>query len=101
MERQELDAIEMHYEGYDEETRFDDRWCWVEYYTTMQYIHRYLHPGDKVLELGAGTGRYSIALAQEGCDVTAVELVERNLDALRAKIMPDMRIRALQGNALD
>ena len=101
MERQELDTIVKHYEGYDEDTRFDARWCWVEYYTTMQYIHQYLNPDDRVLEIGAGTGRYSIALAQEGYDVTAVELVERNLDALRAKIMPDMRIRALQGNALD
>lgn len=101
MEKQELNAIVKHYEGYDEDTRFDDRWCWVEYYTAMQYIHRYLRPGDKVLEIGAGTGRYSIALAQEGYDVTAVELVERNLDALRAKITPGMRIRALQGNALE
>ena len=101
MEKQELDAIVMHYEGNDEETRFDTRWCWVEHYTTMQYIHRYLHSGDRVLEIGAGTGRYSIALAQEGYDVTAVELVERNLDALRLKITPGMRIRALQGNALE
>lgn len=101
MEKKELDAIVKHYEGYDEETRFDARWCWVEYYTTMQYIHRYLHPGDRLLEIGAGTGRYSITLAQEGNDVTAVELVERNLDALRAKITPGMRIRAMQGNALD
>jgi len=101
MEKQELDAIVTHYNGYDEDTRFDTRWCWAEYYTTMQYIHRYLHPGDKVLEVGAGTGRYSIGLAQDGYDVTAVELVERNLNTLSAKITQNMHIRALQGNALD
>ena len=96
-----MKAIEECYVNHNEESRFDTRWCWVEYYTTLQYIHRYLHSGNKVLEIGAGTGRYSIALAQEGYDVTAVELVERNLDALCAKITPDMHIRATQGNALD
>ena len=35
----------------------------LEYATTMNYIHRYADKGAKVLEIGAGTGRYSIALA--------------------------------------
>ena len=101
MEKKELEAIVAHYEGYDEDARFNARWCRVEYLTTMRYIHRYLRPGDRVLELGAGTGRYSLALAGEGFDVTAVELVENNLRKLRAGITPGMRLRALQGNALD
>ena len=101
MERQELDAIIRHYEDYDEDTRFDARWCWVEYYTTMQYIHRYLLPGSKVLEIGAGTGRYSIALARERYDVTAVELIERNLNLFRTKITPELNIQVIQGNALN
>jgi SAM-dependent methyltransferase len=101
MEKKELEAIVAHYEGYDEDARFNARWCRVEYLTTMRYIHRYLRPGDRVLELGAGTGRYSLALAGEGFDVTAVELVERNLAVLRAGITPGMRLQALQGNALD
>ena len=96
-----MNTIEKYYVNHDEDSRFDARWCWVEYYTTMQYIHRYLHPGDRVLEIGAGTGRYSIELAREGYDVTAVELVEHNLTAFHAKIKPDMYIRAMQGNALD
>ena len=28
------------------------------------------------MDIGAGTGRYSVALAEEGFDVTAVELVK-------------------------
>ena len=39
----------------------------------------------KILDIGAGTGRYSVALSREGFDVTAVELVQHNLDILRAK----------------
>ncbi|MBR4164366.1 MAG: class I SAM-dependent methyltransferase, partial [Solobacterium sp.] len=37
----------------------------LEYYVTMQYIHRYLPKNAKILEAGAGTGRYSIPLAKE------------------------------------
>ena len=32
----------------------------------MAYISRYAQPGAAVLEIGAGTGRYSIALAKAG-----------------------------------
>ncbi len=101
MKKEETDAIIKHYESSSEEARFDARWSWIEYYTTMQYIHRYLRSGNRILEIGAGTGRYSITLAGEGYDITAVELVEQNLDVLRGKISPGMSIRAMQGNALD
>ena len=99
MERREY--VKQHYENYNEEGRFEARWCRVEYLTTLRYIHKYLKPGDRVLEIGAGTGRYSIALAAEGYHVTAVELVPRNLECLREKIAPQMRIRAMEGDALD
>lgn len=96
------DYLETYYTNYDEEGRLVKlRRGQVEYATTMRYIHKYLRPGSKVLEIGAGTGRYSITLAQEGYDVTAVELTEHNLSILRSKITADMKIQALQGNALD
>ena len=96
------EAISQYYESYDEDGRLVlHRRGVVEYETTMHYIRKYLRPGAKVLEIGAGTGRYSLALAQEGYAVTAVELVAHNLDVFRRKITPDMTIQALQGNALD
>lgn len=93
--------LEQFYKNYDEDGRLLNPWGRVEYETTMHYIKRYLKPNGKVLEIGAATGRYSVTLAAEGFDVTAVELVEHNLEMLRKKITPDMTIRALQGNALD
>ena len=96
------ERLEAYYADYDEEGRLVKlRRGQVEYITTMRYIHKYLHPGAKILEIGAGTGRYSVTLAREGYDVTAVELVEHNLSILRSKITPDMNIQAMQGNALD
>lgn len=73
----------------------------MEYLTTMEYIHRHATDGAKILEIGAGTGRYSIALAKEGYDVTAVELVEHNLDILRANSADLENLQSYQGDALN
>ena len=67
----------------------------------MAYIHRYADKRSKVLEIGAGTGRYSVALAKEGMDVTAVELVESNLAVLRENSGGMANIRSYQGDATD
>ena len=73
----------------------------LEYCITMSYIHRYLTKGSKVLEVGAGTGRYSIALAKEGMDVTAVELAESNLAILRENGKGMENLKSYQGDAAD
>jgi len=33
----------------------------VEYTTSMKYIHKYLKSEDRILDIGAGTGRDSVA----------------------------------------
>ena len=73
--------VSNYYDDYTEDERTTrTRHGQLEYRTTMAYIHRYAGSQSKILEIGAGTGRYSIALASEGMDVTAVELVEKHLD---------------------
>jgi len=52
----------------------------VEFETTMFHLHKYLKPDDYILDIGAGTGRYTSALMAEGYKVKAVELVQRNID---------------------
>ena len=101
LQTETYDALNAYYSRYDEEGRLLSLHGQVEYRTTMRYIHRYLTPGIRILEIGAGTGRYSLALAAEGYDVTAVELIPHNLALLREKIKPEMRISTHQGNALD
>jgi len=70
----------------------------------MHYIHQCIETlraegreNLKVMDIGAGTGRYSVALAEEGLDVTAVELVKHNLGILKSK---NANVKAYQGNAL-
>lgn len=97
-----LELVNLFYNYIDEEIRLDkNRQGQLEYVTTMHYIHHFAKAGSKILELGAGTGRYSIALAKEGYDVTAVELVEHNLETLKNNSEGMKNIQSFQGDALD
>lgn len=89
------------YNGYDEDGRLASRYGSVESLTTMRYIEKYLRPGDRILEIGAATGRYSHALARQGYTVDAVELVEHNIEIFRRNTSPGENISITQGNALD
>lgn len=81
-----MNKIEEYYNKFNEEKRLNSRHGQIEYRITMKYIHDYLdvrmqelkvtnRENIKILDIGAGTGRYSVSLCEEGYDVTAVELV--------------------------
>lgn len=98
-----MTELEIYYNKFNEEKRLDSRHGQVEFITSMKYIHKYIDTNIptkdfKILDIGAGTGRYSVALSEEGYDVTAVELVKYNLGILKKK---NSNVNALQGNALN
>ena len=134
-----MTELEQYYNKFNEEKRFASRHGQVEYRVSMEYIRYYLQccmqqrslkalksvglkseefslkSTIRLLDIGAGTGRYSIPLAEEGYDVTAVELVKYNLGILKKKAkaaaakrtMPDgqtlgnaLKLTAMQGTAL-
>ena len=101
-----MTELEAYYNKFNEEKRLNSRHGQVEFRVSMKYIHEYLEKlvsegkeksEIKVLDIGAGTGRYSVPLAQEGYDVSAVELVKHNLGILKSK---GSSVKAYQGNAL-
>lgn len=75
-----LSNIEKHYNKHPEDLRLQRRHGIVEFSTTMHHLHRFLQPDSFILDIGAGTGRYTSALMAEGYRVKAVELVRRNIE---------------------
>ncbi|MBD5162926.1 MAG: methyltransferase domain-containing protein [Oscillibacter sp.] len=94
--------IRDYYNNYDEDSRTQSRHGAVEFITNMKYIRAYVPQGGKILDVGAGTGVYSIALAMDGYDIHAIELVEHNIELFRAKLQSKgASLPVEQGNALD
>ena len=85
-----------YYNKHNEDKRLKTKHANIEFITAMKYIHEYIKEGYSILDVGAGTGAYSIPLRDEGYDVTAVELVKQNL-----KYMEKANINCYQGTATD
>ena len=81
MDRKEI--LENYYSEWNEDDRLLSRFGQVEFLTTIRFVEKYLKPGMKILEIGAGTGRYSHYFARKGYTVDAVELVETNIEGFK------------------
>lgn len=56
-----------------------------EFELTTFMMDKYIRPGDSVLDIGGGPGRYSIHYAQKGCRVTLAELSRGNVALAKEK----------------
>ena len=56
-----------------------------EFILTTWMMDKYVRPGDSILDIGGGPGRYSIHYAKKGCAVTLADLSEGNVDFARKK----------------
>ena len=98
----ETEQIQKTYELFDENSRLNrSPAARVEFLTNTRYIERYLKPGDRILDVGAGAGEYSLYFARKGYEVCALELTDANIAAFRKKLLPTDSIDLAQGNALD
>lgn len=98
----EIEQIKKTYEHLDENHRLSrSKAARVEFLTTVRYIEKYLKPGDKILDVGAGAGEYSLYFARKGYEVSALELSPANIEAFRRKITPEDTVDLVQGNAVD
>lgn len=111
-----MSKLDEYYNKFNEDKRLSRRHGIVEFIISMKYIHECLedlatkfggkdntgvterstNSQIKIIDIGAGTGRYSVPLSEEGYCVTAVELVNTNLGKLKAK---QSQVKAYQGNA--
>lgn len=90
------------YRRFDEDSRLNrSKAARVEFLTNVRYIEKYLKQGDRILDIGAGVGQYSLYFARCGYQVSALELADSNIEAFRKKLDGVTNIDLQQGNALD
>ena len=71
-----------------------------EFLLTCCFLDRYIKPGDKVLDIGGGPGRYALRFAAMGCDMTLLDLSPENVRFAKAKAEEqDLKLRAVEGDA--
>lgn len=96
------DLLENYYMERNEKDRLiKDKSHKVEFLTTTKYIEKYLKKGDKILDIGAGAGIYSLYYAKKGYEVEAVELTNANIKEFKKNIKTNMKINVHEGNALN
>ena len=87
-----------YYNKFNEDKRLNTKHGQIEFRTAIHYIDKYIKPNDKILDIGAGTGKYSVYYSNKGYDVTAVELVKHNLKVIEKN---NKDIKCILGNAID
>ena len=98
----ESERVNRTYDIFNEDARLNhSKAARVEFLTTVRYIDKYLKKGDKILDIGAGAGVYSLYFARKGYQVSALELADANIAAFKKKLAPEDKIDLVQGNALD
>lgn len=72
-----------------------------EFEITKHFLNKYLE-GKTVLDIGGGPGRYSIYLAQQGYDVTLIDLSDGDVELAKEKAKEfNVNIKAYQCDARD
>ena len=98
----EYEQIAKTYEIFNEDVRLNrSQAARVEFLTTVHFIEQYLKPGDRIADIGAGAGEYSLYFARRGYQVSALELADNNIRAFREKLRPEDGIDLVQGNAVN
>ncbi|MEL6345471.1 MAG: class I SAM-dependent methyltransferase [Myxococcota bacterium] len=91
------ERIRAYYAQGNEWARLEGDEAWLEYARTLQYIDRYFQPGSRVLDLGGGPGRYTIAMAQRGHRVTMLDLSMEQVKEAQRRIQDAEVIDRIDG----
>ncbi len=79
----EDEILRFYHEFNDESERLESNPGRVEYITTMTYLNKVIPKSSNILDACAGSGKYAFALAKEGHNVIAGDLVDVNVNMIR------------------
>ncbi len=60
-----------------------------EFIFTTYMMEQYVKPGERILDIGGGPGRYALHFSKTGCDVTLVDLSDANIRFAKQKAIED------------
>ncbi len=81
-----LQDIQDYYASYDEDARLSRHQ--LEFEITQKYLEEWIYSADEILELGAGTGKYTELLAKRGKKIHAIDLSPRLVAQAKERIKP-------------
>lgn len=95
-----MNILEKYYNKFNEDKRLLSRHGQVEFEVTKKYILNIIGKRKKlnIVDIGAGTGRYSSFLADLGHNVNAIDLVQKNVSQIKEK---NLNIATKKGDALN
>ncbi len=99
---QEVSTVKAHYDANSEAEwrRLEEHP--FEFLLTTHMMERYIHPGDRILDIGGGPGRYAIHYAKKGCAVILVDLSGGNVAFAREKAREEgVALEAYEQNCLN
>ena len=73
----------------------------AEFLVTLYYISKYLHPGARVIDIGAGVGAYAKELSHKGYMVDALDLHPINVEKMKSIFKNEKNIKVFQADARD
>ncbi|MBN1777376.1 MAG: methyltransferase domain-containing protein [Clostridiales bacterium] len=86
------------------DTQVENEWKRIdgrpEFIVTCRFLDRYIRPGNRVLDIGGGPGRYALYLAEKGCEVTLLDLSPANVRFAADKATEQgLKLCAVEGDA--
>ena len=78
--------LNKYYQNYEEDNRLvKDNAHRMEFLTTCHYLKKIIKKSMKILDIGAGTGRYTMYCASLHAKVTAFEISDANINIMKEK----------------
>lgn len=85
MNKDNIETVRQHYNENAQTEWARLEYNFFEFQLTTYMMDKYIKPGDSVLDIGGGPGRYSIHYAKKDCAVTLAELSEGNVTLAKEK----------------